>query len=756
MKKIIFILAAIILSMSLLLVGCDTEPEDNNGTGTEGEAGGETGGTEGEVGGETGGTEGEGGAEGPDIPVNPDNNGDSAADPDQPAESGTPAGPFIFNDITIALGDSLPLVTTVGEGTEAKALTYTSSGNQVSVENGVLKAKSVTTEAVKVTVKAENYEASFSVNVLPKEDKTYVFSNITLTVGDKVPVLSVVDGNQIDYSFRGAAFEIKNGYISALMKTTTPVTVTATAKNFKATFKVSVAEAEQGGESGGNQGGETGPVDYGTITIDAPSAIYTNYSGKPITVTFSNPDYASDVTYTTNNDKVYVHNGKIYARGTFEKAVNVTVTAKTPYHTKQFNVSVSEYNGDVSAERKVSYYENQIIKESNKGGIIFVGDSYFDGYTQGAIPFWEDFYEDYSGKKAFLMGISSSQIHQLETVSERIVYPMAPSEIVVHIGFNDVHHGPLTPDALAARIIALFETYRRELPNVKIYFCSIEPKKGAHVTSHQFYHSSFVEAPAVNAKIKEYAQSHSWLTYVDTRSLAMNSDETVNESFFVSRDMSHPTLQSYDSYRKLIEMARGTWEESTADKIAKNQAAVESAAAEAKKSGDVHEIKNTAGVSLQNVAKYYTDSSSAALTTYYSITGYMDISNIAKSSAHIQLRLNATTNDRFLLWDSNGNGKLGICAPFAGIANETANGAHTDALDTTKAVTIKWQVIVTGKTAYLFINDVLVMSGNPSGLTYFNISIQGGDIALYGVSVTTKAQSATEYAAILQKFGVSE
>ena len=748
MKKIGFILAAIILAMSLFIVGCDAVPENNEGTGTEGESGGETGGTEGGN---------EGGTEGPDIPVNPDNNGDSAADPDQPAESGTSTGPFVFNDITIAVGDSLPLVTTVGEGTEAKALTYTASGNQVSVENGVLKAKSVTTEAVKVTVKAENYEASFSVNVLPKEDKTYVFSNITLTVGDKIPVLSVVDGNQIEYSFRGAAFEIKNGYISALMKTTTPITVTATAKNFKATFKVSVTEAEDDGETGGNQGGQTGPVDYGTMTITAPSAIYTNYSGKEITVTFSNPDYASEVTYTTNNEKVYVHDGKIYAKGTFEKTATVTVTAKTPYHTKQFTVSVSEYNEGVSAEKKVSYYENQIIKEANKGGVIFVGDSYFDGYTQGAVPFWKDFYDDYSGQKAFLMGISSSQIHQLEMVSERIVYPMQPSEIVVHIGFNDVHHGPLTPEALAARIIALFENYRRELPNVKIYFCSIEPKKGAHDTSHQYYYSSFVEAPAVNAIIKEYADSHSWLTYVDTRSLTIKSDSTVDSSFYLTTDMSHPTLAAYDSYRKLIEIARGTWEESIADKIAKNQATVAAEAAEIKKTQTPHEIKNTAGVSLQNVAKYYTNSAGGALTNYYSISGYMDISNIAASSAHIQFRLNSVTNDRFLLWDSNGNGKLGICAPFAGFANETANGAHADALDTAgKTVTIKWQVVVTGTTAYLFINDVLVMSGNPSGLTYFNISIQGGDIAIYGVDVITKSESATEYAAILKKREISE
>ena len=60
------------------------------------------------------------------------------------------------------------------------------------------------------------------------------------------------------------------------------------------------------------------------------------------------------------------------------------------------------------------------------------------------------------------MGISSSQIEQLEIMSERIVYPMEPKEIVMHIGFNDVHTGKLPVEEIYSRIVALVNKFKEK------------------------------------------------------------------------------------------------------------------------------------------------------------------------------------------------------------------------------------------------------------------------------------------------------
>lgn len=132
--------------------------------------------------------------------------------------------------------------------------------------------------------------------------------------------------------------------------------------------------------------------DFGTMTLTAPSVIYSNYPAKELSVSFSKPNYSGEVTYTTSNPNVFVEDGKIYATGSFASETDVLVTATTEHHTASATVKVSTYQGGISVETKVQYYEKNIIKEENKGGMIFVGDSYFDGYTIEKPPFWKQYH----------------------------------------------------------------------------------------------------------------------------------------------------------------------------------------------------------------------------------------------------------------------------------------------------------------------------------------------------------------------------
>ena len=475
-----------------------------------------------------------------------------------------------------------------------------------------------------------------------------------------------------------------------------------------------------------------GPIDYGTMTVTGPTSIYSNYPGKEIKVTFSKPEHAAAVTFTTNNANVTVVNGKIAATGVYTSAFDVTVTATAEnFETKTFTVKVSTFDGGVSAESKVQYYEKNIIKPENKGGIIFVGDSYFDGVPNGtgSPSFWADFYYDYQNEKAFLMGISSSQIDDLETVSERIVYPMEPKEIVVHIGFNDVHHGNLTVDELYSRIIALCEEYKARLGDVKVYFIGVEPKKNGYQSGTDYYTSSTVKAPQLTEKIKNYAANSSWFTYVDTLSI-FTDGQTITSDSYLHCDLSHPSLHAYDAIRAAINEARGVENFKAEDVVYVNEYGV--------------------GTTIDATGKTFTDANGSALTNNYIISGKFTIADINKSNAHIQFRF--SHNYRFLLWDNNSDGKFGVGYSVNGVnKNDTTAGAKIYDANKTR-FNMNWAIVVDSGKAYLYLNDTFMETMDAPVLEYFRIGAAQMDVQFYDITLTVKSENAAEYASKLEAY----
>ena len=464
-----------------------------------------------------------------------------------------------------------------------------------------------------------------------------------------------------------------------------------------------------------------GDPDVGTMTLTAPSSIYSNYAGKDITVTFSKEWYNGEVTFTTDNENVFVENGKIFAKGTFASEVGVTVTAKTEHHTASVVVNVSTFNGGISAERKVQYYETNIIKEENKGGMIFVGDSYFDGenaYPNGSGAFWRDFYQDWAGQKAYLMGMSSAQIDDLEVVSERIVYPMEPTEIVIHIGHNDIHHGPLTVDEFIARLTALVNEYHSKLPEAQIYWLSVDPKRDSADPTNQRHESSFVEAPAVNAAMAALSESTEWFTYVDTTSIFYTKNTAgeltaVNKNMYPSSDASHPTLVAYDLIRIKIEEARGK----TFDNV----------------------------ININNVDNHYSIGKGGK--TYnvngdFVISGRLVMTQFVKNNSHLQFSFGTATGNnrpyRFLLWDASSDGKFGI--GYEKIGSYTDENASGKTLyDATNGLVINWTVVVKDGDAYWFVGGKLQAVFEDVALSgTFNIDACGMDAVLYDINLVER------------------
>ncbi len=447
--------------------------------------------------------------------------------------------------------------------------------------------------------------------------------------------------------------------------------------------------------------------DVGTMSLSAPASIYSNYAGKDISVVFSKSWYNGEVTYTTNNENVFVENGKIFAKGDFASEVSVRVTAKTKDHTATATVKVSTYDGEIGVEKKLKYYESNVIKPENKGGTIFVGDSYFDG-AQATPPFWRDFYQDWAGEKAFLMGMSSSQIHQLEIASERLVYPMEPSEIVVHIGHNDMHHGSLTVDEFVARLTALLNEYHSKLPDAKIYYCSVDPKRDATPETHIRHESSFVKAPAVNAAMKALADANDWLVYVDTTTIFYGAGGTsVNVNMYPTSDGSHPTLVAYDLIRLKINEARGK--------------------------ADTDSVIN-----INNLDESYSIGQKGKTYAFdgdFAISGRLVITQFKKANAHLQLRFSA--DDRFLVWDANGDGKFGAgCEENSGHTSDTSGKVAV--YDGNNGLILNWTVIVKDGDAYWFIGGKLQRTFVKPTIEGFSIDATQMNAVLYDIEVVER------------------
>lgn len=153
----------------------------------------------------------------------------------------------------------------------------------------------------------------------------------------------------------------------------------------------------------------------------------------------------------------------------------------------------------------------------------------------------------------------------------------------------------------------------------------------------------------------------------------------------------------------------------------------------------------------------------------YSATGYMTISRVkydASDNSHIQIKVGGTADStaRFLLWDSNSNGKFGIGrqksdgGTYFDERNESNNPGYADYIDVTQEPqTFKWQVVVYGTDAYLYIDGKLVdtmsiyrYDGTTPMDAMLNIGALRADIEVFGVDIVKESENPSYFNSIFE------
>lgn len=448
-----------------------------------------------------------------------------------------------------------------------------------------------------------------------------------------------------------------------------------------------------------------------TLTLDLPKVVYSYYPGVPFSYSFSDESKAEELTFTTNDSRVKVEDGKIVANGNFATAKNVKITAKSENFEVTQTVRVMNYDGGLSLESTLRTRLNQVEQRSNGNTdnmVLFVGDSFFNPDS-----WWSSFYTDYASEQAYTVGISATTTADWQIMSERLVYPYNPKAVVVHCGTNDIFDDSFNGAATAAALKKLFETYHERMPETTIYWFNIEPRVGR----------SFDAPKAANDEIKAYAADKPWLVYIDSASWCFDANGNVKSDFF--KDGVHPQNECYALYRQALIDAGLTFEKRG---VSNNT----------KITDIIRDKEQNIGAGATPVVYRGQE-----LVTQYVISGKFTLTDI-KNNGHAEFQFNSYKN-RFLIWDKDNDKQLGVGWAQEGSSTVNESGYEEFTLGSTPLV-IEFKLLFTEKNAYLYLDGKLkAVYYNVISPTHLVLSTEGMTASFTELTAYTKAADADKY-----------
>lgn len=280
--------------------------------------------------------------------------------------------------------------------------------------------------------------------------------------------------------------------------------------------------------------------------------LFKGFKAETPIVTFNNEKYTTDeVTYTIEVSKG-VHSKFNKETKTFSYLNDgiTFVKASTEYYETMFKIvtATHEFNDGIDNALK----NLNANAETQEGGTIFFGDSFFDNRW-----FWTNFYSSYANQNINTVGIGSTTIedwnknvsgNKTGKLAERLVLPYKPSQIIVHLGSNDIYDDRGAPEYVLENVKSLFTFITNALPQTKIFYLGtevrVDVKTGLPYNENNVY--------TTNDYVENYLKNIDNATFVETKSLYLNENGDVDASFF--KDGIHPKLEKYKDYNnKLIE-----------------------------------------------------------------------------------------------------------------------------------------------------------------------------------------------------------
>ena len=169
-----------------------------------------------------------------------------------------------------------------------------------------------------------------------------------------------------------------------------------------------------------------------------------------------------------------------------------------------------------------------------KDGIVFTGSS--------SIRLWTDLDKQFPDRKVINRGFGGSHLTDAIGLTERIIFPYQPRQVVVYAGENDIAAGKPGQE-VADDFAVLFKKIRTRLPNTRITFISIKPSP-----SRIKY---LPEVRQANQGIRKFLQRQQKADYVDVFTGTLTAQGQPRVEWFRA-DGLHLNEQGYQHWAKVL------------------------------------------------------------------------------------------------------------------------------------------------------------------------------------------------------------
>lgn len=206
------------------------------------------------------------------------------------------------------------------------------------------------------------------------------------------------------------------------------------------------------------------------------------------------------------------------------------------YFCSVFAQSTDSTNISAKWESAIAAFEkSDITNPPPKGGIEFVGSS--------TIVKWKTLKQDFAGYPVFNRGFGGSRIIDSYNFASRIILPYAPKKIFFHAGSNDLASGK-SPEQVFADFKALVQIIHANLPKTEFFFISLKPSE-----KRWRLHS---EEQKVNNYIQEFAKKNTFVHYIDTYNMVIDSEGKPRPELFAADKLHFNEA----GYKLLVEKVR--------------------------------------------------------------------------------------------------------------------------------------------------------------------------------------------------------
>jgi lysophospholipase L1-like esterase len=181
-------------------------------------------------------------------------------------------------------------------------------------------------------------------------------------------------------------------------------------------------------------------------------------------------------------------------------------------------------------EKAIAAYETKDrTAPPTPGTIEFIGSSTFTR--------WTSLKSDFAPLPVFNRAFGGSRVEHVLAAVPRIVLPYRPAVIVYYCGDNNLHSANKAEPAPIAKGFSDFvAAVHAAQPTTRIIYMSIKPSPRRW--------SSWDEAKAANALVKEFCAKDPSLTFVDIGAALLTADGAIDPSLYVE-DQLHMTAAGY-------------------------------------------------------------------------------------------------------------------------------------------------------------------------------------------------------------------